>query len=78
MVTLDEYFARSDTPSKNSPVGKLMLRILAEFPEMDREEARNRASKALLGMGSVRRQILAYNRFLHALGAGKGPSKGKL
>lgn len=47
---LTEYFERSDTPSKDSPVGKLMQRILEIKPlasvEAVREQARAMLARA--------------------------------
>lgn len=38
--TLDEYFARRDTPSKGSPTGLAMVELLKLCPDMSYEEAR--------------------------------------
>ena len=43
-MTLDQYFKRSDTPSKNSPVGSLMQRILEEGTTTDFNKARELAN----------------------------------
>jgi hypothetical protein len=40
MENLREYFARTDTPSSNSPVAALMWLILKKNPGMDFEQAR--------------------------------------
>jgi hypothetical protein len=39
METLEQYFARPDTPMGGSPVGVLMVKILAKNPGMDYEGA---------------------------------------
>lgn len=52
MQTLDEYFARPDTPAPRSPVGAMMARILDEQPDLVgdldrvRETAKEQLSKA--------------------------------
>lgn len=70
-MTLDQYFGRRDSPMKESPVGKLMIRILGDFPEMPYDDARERAREALVGIGGEHRLPLAYNRFLHARSSSK-------
>ena len=55
METLDQYFQRTDTPSANSPVGNLMARILAKFPESSFADARTKAHE-LLGQAAGRRK----------------------
>jgi hypothetical protein len=45
--TLEQYFDRRDTPSRNSPVGNTMVRILAKFPEISFTEARTKAHELL-------------------------------
>lgn len=71
-MNLDDYFKLPDSPSKGSPVGKLMTRILAEFPWMTRQECRMRCRDALLGVGGPTRLNLAYRRLIHAINAKKG------
>jgi len=44
-MTLKEWFKQPDTPSENSPIGKLMVRILEESPELTFEEARKQANE---------------------------------
>jgi hypothetical protein len=44
---LEKYFGREDTPSRNSPVGKAMVRILAKYPGISFEEARTKAHELL-------------------------------
>jgi hypothetical protein len=49
-ITADEwesYFSRSDTPSKNSSVGNLMVRVMAKYPDFDVEQARAMAKELL-------------------------------
>jgi hypothetical protein len=53
-MLLETYFAQSDKPSKNSPVGVLMVRVLAKNPGMDFEQARQEAY-SLLDRASRRR-----------------------
>jgi hypothetical protein len=43
-LTAIDYFDRADTPSRNSPVGSLMRRIMAESPELRFEQARQLAN----------------------------------
>jgi hypothetical protein len=45
--TLDQYFARPDTPMPGSPVGTTMVRILAKYPDMTFDAARNEAKRLL-------------------------------
>jgi hypothetical protein len=44
METLNDYFARPDTPASGSPVGELMIRVLAKNPGMTFGEARTAAN----------------------------------
>ncbi len=46
-MLLETYFAQSDTPSRNSPVGALMVRVLAKNPGMDFGQARKEAYSLL-------------------------------
>jgi hypothetical protein len=39
----EEYFEQSDTPQRNSPVGLLIVRLLAKNPGMNFEQARQEA-----------------------------------
>lgn len=43
-MTQEHYFARPDTPSRNSPVGTVMVKVLEKFPGMTFEEARAKAN----------------------------------
>ena len=45
--TLDEYFARPDTPSAGSPIGKAMTLSMAKCPGITFAEARTMARDAL-------------------------------
>jgi hypothetical protein len=42
-MTLEEYFEQPDTPAAESPVGVLMVRIIAKNPGIDLEGARAEA-----------------------------------
>jgi hypothetical protein len=42
-----EYFSRRDTPAAESPVGKTMAKVLAKYPGITFEEARERAQSLL-------------------------------
>jgi hypothetical protein len=44
METLQEYFARPNTPASGSPVGELMMRVLAKDPGMTFDESRAEAN----------------------------------
>lgn len=48
MTTLDEYFNQTDTPSRNSPVGRLIQRIVEDDPTVNFETARAQANECLL------------------------------
>jgi hypothetical protein len=54
METIQDYFARPDTPASGSPVGVLMVRVLEKNPGMTFEEARNE-SNALLDRAAGRK-----------------------
>ena len=47
METIQEYFDRPETPAAGSPVGELMLKVLAKNPGMNLEEARADANTML-------------------------------
>lgn len=47
-MNLGEYFQMQNTPSKESPVGLLMQRVLEESPDLSFEEARNLAQTQLV------------------------------
>ena len=46
-MALDEYFARTDTPMKGSPVGDLMVRVIEKNPGISFEAARAEANNLL-------------------------------
>ena len=46
-MTLNEYFALPDTPAKGSPVGLLMLKIIEKYPDMQPEDAREKANSMI-------------------------------
>lgn len=46
-TSIQQYFAQSDTPSAGSPVGLLMVRVLAKFPELSFDAARTEARRLL-------------------------------
>lgn len=47
-MNLDQYFEMPTTPSKGSPVGLLMQRILEESPDLTFEDARALAHAQML------------------------------
>lgn len=47
MGRMEEYFAQSDAPAGDSPVGRLMRRILADDPGLSYEKARELAHNQL-------------------------------
>jgi hypothetical protein len=47
-MSLRKYFEQPETPSRNSPVGVLMVRILEKFPGIAFEEARSKAHELLV------------------------------
>lgn len=46
-MNLKEYFAEVESPSANSPVGKLMEKLIEKNPGMGFEEARLEANRLL-------------------------------
>lgn len=48
METQEQYFGRIGAPAANSPVGKVMVRLLAKNAGMDFETARAQAKQLLL------------------------------
>ena len=46
-MDIKAYFAESDTPSEGSPVGALMLKVLAKNPGMTFDAARQEANRLL-------------------------------
>jgi hypothetical protein len=53
-MTLEEYFALPDSPSKHSPVGELMARIIKQNPSVPFEQARAEANRLRLGRKTTR------------------------
>jgi hypothetical protein len=51
-MQITEYFERRDTPQADSPVGRLMVRVLAKNPGMDFETAREESHKLLAKAGT--------------------------
>jgi hypothetical protein len=47
MQTLEEYFAQSNSPMPNSPVGTTMVRVLEKYPSFSFEQARQEAQNLL-------------------------------
>ena len=52
--TPEQYFSRRDTPSRYSPTGNTMVRILAKYPEMCFDEARAKANELLANAAKAR------------------------
>lgn len=46
-MNINDYFEQQDTPSKHSPVGALMVKVLAKNPGMTLEGARQEANRLL-------------------------------
>jgi hypothetical protein len=42
---LEAYFAQTDTPAANSPIGKIMVKVLEKFPTLNFEQARAKANE---------------------------------
>ena len=53
--SLEQYFSRPDTPSRFSPTGITMLRILVKYPEITFEDARVKANQLLKQAAGHRR-----------------------
>lgn len=53
-MNIAEYFNQAHTPAPGSPVGTLMVKVLAKFPGMDFDTARAEANK-LLDMAAGRK-----------------------
>lgn len=62
--SIAEFFDQPDAPAEGSPVGTLMQKIHAEFPDLDLETIRAEAREALLGVGGAHRIAHAYQRWL--------------
>src|SRR5215831_3623378 len=52
--TPEQHFSRRDTPSRYSPTGNTMVRILAKYPEMCFDEARAKANELLADAAKAR------------------------
>src|SRR5215472_7962586 len=52
--TPEQHFSRRDTPSRYSPTGNTMVRILAKYPEMSFDEARAKANELLADAAKAR------------------------
>jgi DNA invertase Pin-like site-specific DNA recombinase len=65
-----DYFDRLDTPAENSPVGRLMRKMRAAFPNLDLETIREESRAALYGVGGK-------NRFLRNRKVDKAPRKAR-
>jgi hypothetical protein len=46
-MNLKAYFSQPDTPSRNSPVGRLMVKVLDKNPGMSLDDARAEANRLL-------------------------------
>lgn len=46
-MNLEQYFAQPDAPGKESPVGRLTVRVLEKFPSISFEDARAKAHALL-------------------------------
>jgi electron transfer flavoprotein alpha/beta subunit len=46
-VDIRAYFAHSDSPSASSPVGNLMVKVLAKYPDLSFDAARAEAHRLL-------------------------------
>jgi DNA invertase Pin-like site-specific DNA recombinase len=72
-----DYFDRLDTPAENSPVGRLMRKMRAAFPNLDLETIREESRAALYGVGGKNRVAIAFNRFLRNRKVDKAPRKAR-
>lgn len=61
-----DYFNRPYAPAKNSPVGKLIRKMHAEFPHLELATSRIEAGETLRGIGGAARIRDAYKRWLQA------------
>lgn len=46
-MDIKTYFAQSDSPSAGSPVGNLMVKVLAKYPDLSFEAARAESQRLL-------------------------------
>jgi hypothetical protein len=65
-LTLQEWFKQSDTPLENSPIGKLIVRILEESPELSFEEARRQANECQQMAARGKRYVLRTPKQIEA------------
>jgi len=70
-MNVETYFAQPDSPSANSPVGKLLVRILAEYPESTFASAREKAHELLAVAAKARVYRLPAVRSAEAIAARK-------
>ena len=47
VITLRDYFTQPDTPSAESAVGIIMVKVLEKYPELDYEAARAKSHELL-------------------------------
>lgn len=53
-MSVTEYFSRRDTPSEHSPVGEMMLQVLAAQPSLSLDRARQIAREILHRRGAYK------------------------
>jgi hypothetical protein len=70
-----DYFDHPDTPTKNSPVGKLMRKIHAGFPHLELETIRKGSRASLHGVGGKNRIATAFSRALRSRKVDKAPRR---
>ena len=58
MQTLSQYFGREDTPMAESPIGKVMVKVLEKYPGLNYEGARSKAQEMLTEASGKRRFVL--------------------
>jgi hypothetical protein len=54
-MTLSQYFAKPDTPSANSPMGTIMVKVLEKYPGITFEDARAKAHCLILESAGKKR-----------------------
>lgn len=57
-MDLEQYFKQDDTPAEHSPVGEMMVRILAKYPALAPEELRTEANAMLDKAANAKRYVL--------------------
>jgi len=50
----EKYFAQSDTPAADSPVARVMLKVIEKFPELTLSAAREKAQELMLEQSGKR------------------------